>query len=210
MDRFTDKMKSNVKTEQFKRISREDVLRAAEVLFSKQGYQETSTRQIAAESGLKSGSIYHHFKSKEEILHALLRDFIGDTVPSYKKIVKESSDQRDAFKSMIEFSLRRASRQPHIANIAIVEWSFFENNNEFSYVEESWSDAREIWHDVLEKGAAEGLFRADLDLRIVVSTITALIASIARDHFRYKWSIDLLINTQTSILIRGLSPEMEK
>lgn len=202
-------MKSDSKIEHLKRISKDDVLKAAEVLFSKQGYQETSTRQIAAESGLKSGSIYHHFKSKEEILHALLKPFISETVPSYRKIVRESASQRDAFKNMIEFSLRRASRQPHIANIAIVEWSFFEGNSEFSYVAESWAEAREIWRDVLEKGAAKGLFRTDLEVRIVVSTITSLIASIARDQFRYNWPIDALINTQTSILIRGLSPITE-
>ena len=47
---------------------RDDVLEAAASLFASKGYDATSIRDIAQQVGLMSGSLYHHFASKEDIL----------------------------------------------------------------------------------------------------------------------------------------------
>ncbi len=47
---------------------RERILEAAARLFGELGYEKTSIRRISSESGMKAGSIYYFFKSKEEIL----------------------------------------------------------------------------------------------------------------------------------------------
>lgn len=47
--------------------SREDILKNAIRLFKINGYYNTTMSNIADECGLIKGSIYHHFKSKEEI-----------------------------------------------------------------------------------------------------------------------------------------------
>ncbi len=47
---------------------REAILRAAASLFRVRGYERTSVRQLADAVGLQSGSLFHHFKSKDEIL----------------------------------------------------------------------------------------------------------------------------------------------
>ncbi|MEN8163010.1 MAG: TetR/AcrR family transcriptional regulator [Acidobacteriota bacterium] len=44
-------------------------------LFSNQGFGATSMRQIAEESGLSVGNLYHHFGSKEAIFQRLLNDY---------------------------------------------------------------------------------------------------------------------------------------
>lgn len=53
-------------------VSRMQVLLAAAKLMRKQGYASTTLRQIADAVGIKAGSIYYHFRSKEEILDAVL------------------------------------------------------------------------------------------------------------------------------------------
>jgi AcrR family transcriptional regulator len=50
-------------------------LEVALTLFSSQGFGATSMRQIAAESGLSVGNLYHHFTSKEEIFQRLLDEY---------------------------------------------------------------------------------------------------------------------------------------
>lgn len=50
-------------------------LEAALKLFSSQGFGATSMRQIAAESGLSVGNLYHHFSNKEEIFQRLLDQY---------------------------------------------------------------------------------------------------------------------------------------
>lgn len=199
----------NIQSEPARTVSKADVLEAAKLLFSKQGYQQTSTRQIAATAGLKSGSIYHHFQTKEDILHAIVKPYVADILPNFDRIATTSPTPREAFRNLLDFSLRVPTQRPHVSNIVLNEWAFFDSEPSFSYVNETWTKAREIWGKILAQGASEGIFRNDLNIRLVVQTITALIASVARDQVRYEWPVDDLIQTQTSILVRGLEPERE-
>ena len=47
---------------------KERILEASAKLFGELGYEKTSIRRISRESGMKAGSIYYFFRSKEEIL----------------------------------------------------------------------------------------------------------------------------------------------
>jgi AcrR family transcriptional regulator len=51
---------------------REDILAAAARLFETKGFAASTTRQIAASSGLQQGSVYHYFNSKDDMLANLL------------------------------------------------------------------------------------------------------------------------------------------
>jgi TetR/AcrR family transcriptional regulator, cholesterol catabolism regulator len=51
---------------------RDAILRAAARLFRKRGYERTSVRQLAEAVGLQSGSLFHHFKTKDEILVSVM------------------------------------------------------------------------------------------------------------------------------------------
>ncbi|HKU30935.1 TetR/AcrR family transcriptional regulator [Arthrobacter sp. NyZ413] len=46
-------------------------------LFSEQGYESTSMRQIAEELGFTKAALYYHFKSKEDIVRALMETMRG-------------------------------------------------------------------------------------------------------------------------------------
>jgi len=56
---------------------RRRVLDAAAEQFVAHGYAGTTLRQIAADAGIKAGSIYHHFDSKEALFIAVLDDGIS-------------------------------------------------------------------------------------------------------------------------------------
>ena len=57
---------------------RRDILHVAAGLFRHRGYERTSVRQIADALGIKSGSLFYHFASKEEILVAVMEEGIRD------------------------------------------------------------------------------------------------------------------------------------
>ena len=52
--------------------ARGNLLQAAAHLFRNKGYERTTVRDLASAVGIQSGSIFHHFKSKVEILRACL------------------------------------------------------------------------------------------------------------------------------------------
>ncbi len=53
--------------------TRERLIRAALDLFTTQGYHASTTPQIAARAGIAEGTIYRHFKSKEQLLNEIFR-----------------------------------------------------------------------------------------------------------------------------------------
>jgi AcrR family transcriptional regulator len=46
-------------------------------LFTEQGYDKTSLREIAEALGVTKAALYYHFKSKEDIVRSLLEDYFG-------------------------------------------------------------------------------------------------------------------------------------
>ena len=51
---------------------RKEILDAAEQLFAAKGYDKTSTNDILEKVGIARGTLYYHFKSKEDILDAVI------------------------------------------------------------------------------------------------------------------------------------------
>ncbi|MCW2688498.1 MAG: transcriptional regulator [Mycobacterium sp.] len=60
--------------------ARDEILDAAGELFTTRGYTSTSTRTIAEAVGVRQASLYHYFKTKDEILSALLHQTVTPTL----------------------------------------------------------------------------------------------------------------------------------
>jgi len=68
------------------------VLDAAAQLFVEQGYAGTTLRQIAAAAGIKAGSIYHHFDSKEALFVAVLNDGMAVMIEAFDETATALGD----------------------------------------------------------------------------------------------------------------------
>src|SRR5919109_3930238 len=55
--------------------TRARILQVALQLFTEQGYDKTSLREIAERLGVTKAALYYHFKSKEDIFRAILDDY---------------------------------------------------------------------------------------------------------------------------------------
>jgi AcrR family transcriptional regulator len=64
--------------------TREKILETAMNLFVEKGIQGTSTASIAKKAGISSGTLFYHFKTKEELVHELY-NFIFDSLINYHK-----------------------------------------------------------------------------------------------------------------------------
>lgn len=67
-------------------------------LFLTAGYAETTMREIAAAAGMKAGSIYHHFASKEELLELILVQGIDVMIQSFHQTHQESCGASPLFR----------------------------------------------------------------------------------------------------------------
>lgn len=70
---------------------RNEILDVAQELFELNGYDATSTNDILAKIGIARGTLYYHFKSKEEILDAVIVRMTSELMAKADKISKDKS-----------------------------------------------------------------------------------------------------------------------
>ncbi|MDR2370698.1 MAG: TetR/AcrR family transcriptional regulator [Treponema sp.] len=75
-----------------------DIMRSAEELFMRQGYEKTSMQEIADNSGLTKGALYHHFASKEALLERMCADHYGALLRAVQPVLESraSREPRDS------------------------------------------------------------------------------------------------------------------
>lgn len=67
-----------------------EILDVAEKLFGERGYDATSTNDILKEIGIARGTLYYHFKSKEDILDAMIERMTGSSVAKANEIARKT------------------------------------------------------------------------------------------------------------------------
>lgn len=70
---------------------RNEILDVAERLFCTNGYDNTSTNDILAEIGIARGTLYYHFKNKEDILDAMIDRILDETIRKAEKIALDDA-----------------------------------------------------------------------------------------------------------------------
>lgn len=138
----------------------------AAALFAARGYSQTTVRDIADEAGILSGSLYHHFDSKEAMLKEILEGFMGGLQASFEAVLATDA----APDVLLDQLVRAAFRTIHDAQNEVAlyqnEVALFAQLPEFAFVGEASARIEEMWRSVLERGAASGNFRDDLDISI--------------------------------------------
>ncbi len=85
--------------------SRERILEAARTLFYRQGFEATSFTDIAREAGIPRGNFYYHFKSKDEILLAVIDQWGGYLRGALEIIEGEAEQPLERIGRMLRFPL---------------------------------------------------------------------------------------------------------
>src|SRR5580692_1847063 len=82
---------------------RADVMQTAAELFAQKGFRATTVREIADAAGILSGSLYHHFDSKESIGDEILSSFINDVLADYRAAAAsgEGGSPRDVIEQIV-------------------------------------------------------------------------------------------------------------
>lgn len=146
---------------------RDELLGMAAKLFATRGYPHTTVRDIADEAGILSGSLYHHFDSKEAMLQEILEQFLGGLLDGFETVVASSASPRETLDSLVRLSFATIHAQPWAVALYQNEASLTERLPGFDFVLEKSRRVEALWLEVLQSGAAAGEFRADLDPDLV-------------------------------------------
>lgn len=145
---------------------REELLSIAAGLFAERGLRATTVRDIADAAGILSGSLYHHFSSKEAIVDEILRGFLDALFGEYRRIVEAGLGPRETLELLVRASFEAIHRDRDEVAIYQDELKHLRGNPRFDYLRERNTEFREMWTDVLTRGMESGEFRGDLDVRL--------------------------------------------
>lgn len=102
---------------------RGELIKRSAYLFRTQGYDNTTVRDIAAAAGIHSGSWFYHFKTKQEILAAVMEQGMTDSLASLEAIGLHTLAPRMAFQRLVEVHLHTMLAPNHdFIPVLLYEW----------------------------------------------------------------------------------------
>jgi AcrR family transcriptional regulator len=181
------------------------ILKIACSLFARKGFEATSIREIGDAAGILSGSLYHHFNTKEDMLHEIIKDYVHDLLAFYENAARSASDPREALEKMIRFGISESLKQREVHAIVVNDRKYLASQETFRYIEDAWQDLFRTWYGVLQEGVRVKLFREDLNLhimlRIIIDSINSTVMWYRPDG---RYSVDEVIDVQVELLFRGI------
>lgn len=137
------------------------ILAVAAKQFCENGYNATTVRNLAAEVGILSGSIFHHFKNKEEILFCVMQEVVLAMEYVLSKSVPESGTVTERLRSLIATELLFIHGTTHNASSVLVsEWRQLTPEHQ-SLVLVNRKAYDSLWLDVLTQAKHEQLIVSD-------------------------------------------------
>ena len=90
--------------------TREELIAAAERLFTERGFHATSVDEIALEAGYTKGAVYSNFESKEDLFFAVYERRAERAVPEIERVVREEGPAAGLERLASELARRRGGR----------------------------------------------------------------------------------------------------
>lgn len=186
--------------------TRRRILDVAARQFRTRGYAGVGLRGIAAEAGLKAGSLYYHFESKEEIVAAVLEIGIELVHGAVDETVRTAPAGQSA-----EQTLRLAIAR-HLS--AFLTFSDYTSANVriFGQVPASVRSANlparqkyeRLWDGILDGLKTAGVARGDLDVRAARLFLLGAMNSTLEWFDPDRGDIDALAEKYADIMLNGI------
>src|ERR1700677_1785462 len=138
------------------------ILTSAAELFARKGIGATTVREIADAVGVLSGSLYHHFESKDAIVEEILSGCLDTIQERYAQVLDSGKAPADCLHDLVLCSLEVVSEQPYATAIYQNELHYLREQQRFGSVLAGAAGIQYTWLRVIEKGVADGAFRDDI------------------------------------------------
>jgi len=168
---------------------RQAILRAAISVFARCGYFNSKVADIAREAGVADGTVYLYFKSKEEILHSIFDRSVEEALDAARKRVQRLTDPREKLRQIAHMHLERLGADRDLAVVFQVE---LRGSTKFmeQFSAAGFAEYLTLIRSTFEEGQRAGLFRTDLNARVVAKVLFGALDEMATNWIlskrRYK------------------------
>lgn len=131
-------------------------------MFREQGYERTTVRELAAAVGLQSGSLFHHFRNKEEILLAVMANGIQSVIDEGRALLDTHTDAAQRIAGLFRLHMYSLINGPggDAMHAIIFDWRSVSPEGKRRIRE--LADAYEaLWHRAIDDAVTAGLITGD-------------------------------------------------
>lgn len=151
-----------------------EILTAARHLLAVRGYDRTTMADIASEVGLVESGLYRHFSSKRELFHECVRVFYEPILNDLHQAERAIDDPRALLRYVIWRHLRTYVEGPELNRLVVVQARQVEGRIDAA-VRQLNREYTSVLRHAVESGIRRGVFRADLDPRLVRDMVYGMI-----------------------------------
>jgi len=156
-----------------------EIQRVAARLFAYDGYHSTSMRQIARELGMNQSSLYHYFRSKEDILFQLMEDAVDNALTTLKTICADILLPHEKLKKTLNFYARYYAGAPVRLILLVNEQNSLLPEHRAVLVDKQREYVR-IFKEIFEELDVHGLAKA-------IPHSVAIFAFLGMVHYTITW-----------------------
>jgi AcrR family transcriptional regulator len=161
-------------------IKRKDqIIYTASRLFREKGYAATSMRDIATELNIEAASLYHHIKSKEELLETICFDMAQKFITALKEVNDIYFSAEEKLRMAINFHVQIMTENIDQSAVFLNEWRGLQEPRlaEFKKLRDVYEAE---FRTIIEQGEQEDIFD-DVDTKFATLTILSTV------NWIYQW-----------------------
>jgi TetR/AcrR family transcriptional regulator, cholesterol catabolism regulator len=154
---------------------RHDLIQVAATEFARRGYRATTMRHIADAAGILAGSLYHHFKSKEEILREVMLESTSQYVHELEALLSSKQPTAKKIEAAILHRLELYQQQGMALGVVL-------QTDKTTLQEEMFSEMRDLgaridraWDALIIEGKKNGSLQKNLDTRAITYGIVGML-----------------------------------
>jgi len=182
---------------------KEEIIRAASILFKEKGYSAVTMRDLAKAMGIKAASLYNHIDSKQEILSTIIIELAEEFTTGMNQIVNSKVDAIKKLENIIDLhidvTLRNSDGLASLNN----DWMHLEEKN-LQYFEKMRQEYEENFRAIVKNGVDRGEIK-HFNIEIMVFSTLSTLRTLYLWYPKQK-NIDagILKHDMISVLLKGM------
>ncbi len=184
----------------------ERIMEAATRVFAKKGFYNATISDIAKVAEVAEGTIYLYFKNKDDLLISIFEHSMDFFIQEAHQELEGLTDSKDKFRKFLSLHLKLVQENQDLAQVLQIE---LRQSSKFmqEYEGGKFADYLNVVRAILEEGQAKGVFRADLEPRILRRAIFGAVDELALEWLlmkKKKYSLEACANQISEMFIRGI------
>ena len=181
------------------------ICRTALKIFAKNGFEKTSVDEIALKAKIAKGTIYYHFKSKDDIFLSLIDTGISDFVENINKELLDIKKPKEKLEKLIATQLNFFEKYRDFCEVLLAEFWRMETiwKKDINKIQEQYIS---VIREIVIEGQESGDFRKELDVQATTTALFSLIAvsGLSWAVLHKEVSRETMHQTVSTIFLKGI------